>query len=616
MSKYIPPAKQRELEKQKLQSLTLDINEDEQLQQNYFLKSKKKIISVINKITLENIQEMIFEAFSINLIRFRGLLIDEIIQHQIHSNSYTAIYTSFICVINSKIPEIGKLLLTRLVLNFRKYYKSNDKEKLISTLNFISNLLNFKIANEVLIFQILLLLLNWKTMTNTSIQLSIEVLKFSGNYLITYNRKVLEKIFEKLREILLTFEELSDKNEYLINEIFKLKSSNFSNFPMIPNPDSLDLVENDDLITHLVELDQAGLKSEKFLNDFMFDSKFQENEDKYEKLKKEILGDDEKEEYYTEDEANIDAIEEEEVVVVENQEMNSSKNQQEKIQDMTETTLINFQKAVYLTVMSAMNSDEAVHKLIKLEIPGFDKKKNNTEFQERLIDLIVKSSSLEKSYNKYQSLICCKLCSLSKTWHSSFMAIFKTYYETCHLFKANQLKNIAKFWGFLLASDVLSYEVFKDNIREFDEESTSSAQRIFIKVVFETIVETIGVAKSKEMFQDDKVISGYLSTLFPDSRLYLEQNADGEIDTASEFAEHLRFSINFFTAIGLGVLTEKMREDLQSLLSKFDDNTIETNEEQRPSSKGSDIDKLGNVGSRRRFTSEDDEKSNYKRFKR
>jgi pre-mRNA-splicing factor CWC22 len=38
------------------------------------------------------------------------------------------------------------------------------------------------------------------------------------------------------------------------------------------------------------------------------------------------------------------------------------------IQDMTETNLVNLRRIIYLTIMNALNYEEAVHKLLKVQI--------------------------------------------------------------------------------------------------------------------------------------------------------------------------------------------------------------------------------------------------------
>ena len=40
----------------------------------------------------------------------------------------------------------------------------------------------------------------------------------------------------------------------------------------------------------------------------------------------------------------------------------------EGIQDKTETNLVNLRRVIYLTIMNALNYEEAVHKLLKVQI--------------------------------------------------------------------------------------------------------------------------------------------------------------------------------------------------------------------------------------------------------
>ena len=40
----------------------------------------------------------------------------------------------------------------------------------------------------------------------------------------------------------------------------------------------------------------------------------------------------------------------------------------EGIQDRTETNLVNLRRVIYLTIMNALNYEEAVHKLLKVQL--------------------------------------------------------------------------------------------------------------------------------------------------------------------------------------------------------------------------------------------------------
>lgn len=78
------------------------------------------------------------------------------------------------------------------------------------------------------------------------------------------------------------------------------------------------------------------------------------------------------------------------------------------------------------------------------------------------------------------------------------------------------------------------------------EDDTTASSRIFIKILFQDIAENLGMDKLSTKLRDDTILPS-LSGIFPRDTV---QNA--------------RFSINFFTSIGLGALTEDLREFLKN----------------------------------------------------
>jgi hypothetical protein len=78
-----------------------------------------------------------------------------------------------------------------------------------------------------------------------------------------------------------------------------------------------------------------------------------------------------------------------------------------------------------------------------------------------------------------------------------------------------------------------------------NEDDTTSSSRIFIKILFQEITEGMGLKTLTAQFKDP-MLSHYLSEIFP-----------------TDNPKNTRFSINFFTSIGLGAVTEDMREHLK-----------------------------------------------------
>ena len=78
-----------------------------------------------------------------------------------------------------------------------------------------------------------------------------------------------------------------------------------------------------------------------------------------------------------------------------------------------------------------------------------------------------------------------------------------------------------------------------------NEDDTTSSSRIFVKIMFQEIVEAMGLKDVAERFKDPEV-KKYCEGMFP-----------------MDNPKHTRFSINYFTSIGMGAVTEEMREHLK-----------------------------------------------------
>ena len=79
------------------------------------------------KVSVGNIKNLIPEIFYENLIRGRGLFCRSIMKAQAASPNFTPVYAALVAVVNTRMPELGELLVKRLILQFRKSYRRNAK---------------------------------------------------------------------------------------------------------------------------------------------------------------------------------------------------------------------------------------------------------------------------------------------------------------------------------------------------------------------------------------------------------------------------------------------------------------------------------------------------------
>lgn len=157
--------------------------------------------------------------------------------------------------------------------------------------------------------------------------------------------------------------------------------------------------------------------------------------------------------------------------------------------------------------------------------------------------MVIECCSQERSYSPFYGLIGERFCKLNRVWNECFESTFGMYYTTIHRYETNRLRNIARFFGHLFSSDAVSWASLE--CIKLTEDETTSSSRIFIKVMLTEMMESMGLKGIAERFKDDEV-RRCCGGLFP---------LDNPKDT--------RFAINYMTSIGLGVLTEEMREHLK-----------------------------------------------------
>lgn len=93
---------------------------------------------------------------------------------------------------------------------------------------------------------------------------------------------------------------------------------------------------------------------------FKPDPQYIENEQRYEELKKTLLGEE------SEDNSGSDAGTDDDDD--EDEESDEEDEEQMRIRDETETNLVNLRRTIYLTIMSSVDFEEAGHKLLKIKL--------------------------------------------------------------------------------------------------------------------------------------------------------------------------------------------------------------------------------------------------------
>jgi len=161
-----------------------------------------------------------------------------------------------------------------------------------------------------------------------------------------------------------------------------------------------------------------------------------------------------------------------------------------------------------------------------------------------MANMIIECCSHERSYSTFYVLIGERFCKLNRVWTESFETACGNYYTTVHRYETNRLRNIARFFGHLLATDSISWAVF--GCVKINEEDTTSSSRIFVKIMMGEMMESMGLKTLSERFKDVEV----------------KRSCEGMFPM--DVPKNTRFAINYFTSIGLGIVTEEMREYLKN----------------------------------------------------
>ncbi|KAK5556701.1 pre-mRNA-splicing factor cwc22 [Exophiala xenobiotica] len=512
---YIPPARLRALQAE------ITDKTSKEYQRMAWEALKKSINGLINKINVSNIKYIVPELFGENLVRGRGLFCRSIMKAQAASLPFTPIYAAMAAIVNTKLPQVGELLLNRLVVQFRKAFKRNDKAVCISSTTFIAHLCNQQVAHETVAAQLLLLLLHKPT--DDSVEIAVGLTREVGQHLEEMSQPIALAVFDQFRSILHEAD-IDKRTQYMIEVLFQVRKDRYKDNPAIR--EELDLVEEEDQITHQVDLDD-DIDTQDTLNIFKFDPEWEEHEEAYRKLKAEILGEDSGDEEEGESGSDVESTDDEE----------AEQERAIEIKDQTNTDLVNLRRTIYLTIMSSLDFEEACHKLMKVQLPAGQ--------EPELPSMIIECCSQEKTYSKFFGLVGERFAKLNRLWTDLFEQAFAKYYDTIHRYETNRLRNIARFFGHLLSTDAIGWHVF--SVVHLNEDETTSSSRIFIKILFQDLAEALGMPKLQAHMKDD-ILRPSFSGIFP-----------------TDNPRNTRFSINYFTSIGMGALTEEMREYLKNL---------------------------------------------------
>ena len=174
---YIPPFKMKKVLEELKES-----DKNSVAHQKYMWEMLRKSINgIINKVNVSNIQHIVLELFNENVIRGKGLLARAIMKAQMASPNFTHVYAALVSVINTKLPEVVRLLISRVILQFQQAFQRNNKIVCISATKMLAHMVNQAVVHEVLALQMLALFLDEPT--EDSVEVACEFMIECGQVL-------------------------------------------------------------------------------------------------------------------------------------------------------------------------------------------------------------------------------------------------------------------------------------------------------------------------------------------------------------------------------------------------------------------------------------------------
>ena len=239
---------------------------------------------------------------------------------------------------------------------------------------FIGHLINQNVAHEIIGLEMLQLLLQ-ENPTDDAVEVAITFLKDVGHKLSELSPRGLTVVMERLRMILHEGQ-VGLRTQYAVEVMMAIRKDAFKEHVSIR--EGLDLVEEDDQITHMLQLD-GKYQTEELLNIFRVDKDFLENEAHYLEIKNEIIGSDDSDDSSDSDDSDDsdmsdeDEEEDEERNMTDNQLAEKaaqarSQGKRVDIFDKTETDIVHYRRTLYLTIQSSLDYEECAHKLLRIKV--------------------------------------------------------------------------------------------------------------------------------------------------------------------------------------------------------------------------------------------------------
>ena len=149
----------------------------------------------------------------------------------------------FAVQINSKLPAVGQLVLTRLAVQLQRELRRNSRARCEPLLRLLGQLVNQGVASELCALQLLALLLD--APSRDSLELAALLATECGAHLAASHPRPFADVMEAFRAVLQEGK-VDQRTQYVVEQFMEARRTKFAAFPaLLPE---LDLVEAADQV--------------------------------------------------------------------------------------------------------------------------------------------------------------------------------------------------------------------------------------------------------------------------------------------------------------------------------------------------------------------------------
>lgn len=548
--RYIPPHKRTVLVSDRVPvnasqpssvvpTTTSSTPDDYEFQRNMWEALKRTITGIINKVSSSNVKAVAVELFRENIWRGRGLLVRSLIRTQQADPDLSPVFAVLVAIVNKEFPDIGDLLLRRLVCLWKKVYRRKTWPAVANINRFLCQLYCFDVVDEDIVMHLILAhAMNPKRVDE---DIDMAVLTFQQAYRVLLERNPKDcqtELLGPFREMLLIEDpamQLSNRAQAVVEAMLK-DVQQWQRVRLQQPAVPLELSQLAPPTTrarHSVTLEDP-YEEDIELDVFRYDPEYDAHEAEYDAKRIAILGPDWEEDLLLAAEAADEAAAEQEG---DDGGSASDLSKHQKVESiLTQEEERSVREAVHFMIQSSVRADEVANKILRALKPG----------TERMVCAMVLDSCCEvATYRKLYALVAERLCKTFSTLQLMFVDVLKAKYAAADNLTERQIDHVGMFWAHLLSTDSVRWA----SLSCLSILTEDPSQRLIIQSLLRELKQKMGLQALHRRLLGDKELQVSLRGLFPQS------------DELSQ----LQLVVDLYESMGVGLLASATRARFEEL---------------------------------------------------